>query len=128
MTASLGRLVLYTKCLPDMVAFYRDHFGYSERSREGDRITELVPPGTGATLLLHPAARGQRVGQAQVKLVFDVDDVTRFAEVSATRGLVFGPVHDGGGYEFANTKDPSGNSVQISSRSKHIPGQGVAAD
>ena len=116
MTASLGRLVLYTRQMPEMVAFYRDHFGYSERRREGDRITELVPPGDGAALLLHPAAKGQRAGQAQVKLVFDVEDVPAFMDKAAKDGLVFGPLHDGGGYLFANTKDPSGNSVQISSR------------
>ena len=117
MTASLGRLVLYTKRLPEMVAFYGDHFGYTTRVRDGDRITELVPPAGGVTLLLHKAAKGQREGQAQVKLVFDVKDVPAFIDAAREQGLVFGPIHDGIGYSFANTKDPSGNSVQISSRS-----------
>ena len=125
MTPSLGRLVLYTKKVPEMVAFYRDHFGYAEYTREGDRITELAPPGPGGVaLLLHPAAKSQRVGQAQVKLVFDVPDVRAFAHAAEKSGLIFGPIHDGGGYDFANSKDPSGNSVQISSRA--FVGKGTA--
>lgn len=28
MTAALGRIVLYTKRIPEMVRFYVDHFGF----------------------------------------------------------------------------------------------------
>ena len=31
-------------------------------------------------------------------------------------GLKFGPVHTPGSFEFANAKDPAGNSISISSR------------
>jgi hypothetical protein len=51
-----------------------------------------------------------------VKLVFDVQDVPAFCEAAKSRGLDFGKVHKGNGYEFANAKDPSKNSIQVSSR------------
>jgi len=113
----LGRLILYTRKLEETAAFYCLHFGYERRQRDGDRIVELRPQGPGLPILLHPAAQGQKAGQAQVKLVFDVADVDRFCEAAAARGLIFGPVHRADGYGFANAKDPAGNSISVSSRS-----------
>lgn len=51
-----------------------------------------------------------------MKLVFDVKDVAAFCEAASRNGLTFGKIHQADGYVFANTKDPSGNSVQVSSR------------
>ena len=51
-----------------------------------------------------------------VKLVFDVEDVSAFCESAKTQGLDFGKIHEAGGYQFANAKDPSKNSIQVSSR------------
>ena len=48
--------------------------------------------------------------------MFDVEDVERFCSDAKTRGLDFGPVHRADGYIFANARDPSGNSVSVSSR------------
>ena len=116
MTSPLGRLVIYTRKVDEMVAFYCRHFGFEAVRRDGDRIVELRPHNGGATILLHPASRGQKQGQALVKLVFDVKDVPAFCAASAQRGLTFGPIHDVDGYAFANAKDPSMNSIQVSSR------------
>lgn len=116
MQAALGRVIIYTKKMAEMVAFYTSHFGFAEHCLEGDRIVELRPAHGGATLLLHPAAKGQKQGQSLMKLVFDVEDVPGFCEAAAAKGLHFGPVHQADGYCFANTKDPSGNSVSVSSR------------
>lgn len=116
MTPALARLIIYTRKIDQMAAFYGRHFGFETRHRDGDRIVELVPNGPGAVLLLHPAAKSQKQGQAQVKLVFDVEDVAAFCAASARRGLVFGKIHGADGYLFANAKDPSGNSIQVSSR------------
>lgn len=116
MAAPLGRLVMYTKRIDDMVAFYAKHFGYSERRIEGDRIVELVPPGAGATLMLHPASKARKEGQTLVKLVFDVADVPGFCEAAKANGLIFGSIHQADGYCFANAKDPAKNSIQVSSR------------
>ncbi len=115
MTA-LGALILYTKRMDDMIAFYTRHFGFSVQREEGDRIVELRPPPGGVPLLLHPAAAGQRAGQAQTKLVFAVEDVQAFCEAARSQGLEFGSIHAAAGYQFANAKDPSGNSVSVSSR------------
>lgn len=116
MDAPLGRLVIYTKDTAAMVNFYVRHFGYRMRQLEGDMIVELVPPGTGAVLMLHPAGQRQKMGQALVKLVFDVQDVQAFCAQAAKDGLVFSRIHKAEGYVFANAKDPSGNSVSVSSR------------
>lgn len=114
--AALGRLVIYTKKIDEMAEFYARHFGYEVQRTEGDRIVELRPRGGGAALMLHPAAVSQKEGQALVKLVFDVEDVAAFCAAARARGLAFGTVHQAGGYAFANAKDPSKNSIQVSSR------------
>lgn len=99
-----------------MSAFYRKHFGYSIQADPDDRIIELVPPQGGAILMLHPLAKSQKAGQVLVKLVFEVRDVDAFRDRADREGLKFGPSHKGDGYVFANAKDPSGNSISISSR------------
>lgn len=116
MHAGLGRIIIYSRRIPEMVAFYQQLFGYTPVYREDDRIVELRPTGPGATILVHPASAGQRDGQAMIKLVFDVEDVADFCRGASTLGIVFGPVHTADGYAFANAKDPSGNSVSVSSR------------
>ncbi|MCC1481844.1 VOC family protein [Roseibaca sp. Y0-43] len=117
MTATLGRVILYSPKMDDMVAFYTRHFGFSVKPGQGDdRLVELVAPEGGAVILLHPASQGQKQGQVQAKLVFDVPDVPAFCDRAAQDGLRFGPLHRADGYCFANAKDPSGNAIQVSSR------------
>lgn len=112
----LGRVTLYTKRVPEMIAFYCDHFGYTVLQRAGDRITELRCPQGGPSLMLHAAAKGQKEGQVLVKLGFDVDDVATRRDLLIAAGVAVGPLHDGIGYHFANLKDPSKNSVSITNR------------
>lgn len=116
MTPTLASLILYTKAVDDMATFYCDHFDYIRYDQPDDRIVELRPKSQGTVLLLHPAAKGARQGQAAVKLVFTVPDVAAFCKARAATGLDFGPLHKADGYVFANTKDPSGNSVSVSGR------------
>ncbi|KMK67231.1 VOC family protein [Puniceibacterium sp. IMCC21224] len=116
MSLALGRLIIYTGQIDRMVDFYARHFGFSIVHAASDRIVELRPQNTGITILLHPAAKGQRVGQAIVKLVFDVEDVEAFCEAVRKDGLAFGKIHKADGYVFANAKDPDKNSIQVSSR------------
>lgn len=113
---ALGRIVIYTKKIEQMAEFYCRHFGFSVHQAEGDRIVELRPRGEGVSILLHPASAKQKEGHALVKLVFDVEDVAAFCEAARGDGLTFGKIHKADGYVFANAKDPSGNSVQVSSR------------
>ncbi|WP_227269241.1 VOC family protein [Roseobacter weihaiensis] len=116
MTPALGSLILYTTKIDEMIAFYAIHFGYSAHRLNGDRTIELRPPEGAVHLLLYPAAKGVRHGQAAVKLVFACDDVEGFCTKAATRGLRFGKRHRADGYVFANAKDPAGNSVSVSGR------------
>lgn len=116
MIAPLGRVLIYTRVMDDMVAFYTGHFGYRARHIAGDPMVMLDPTGPGIPIMLHPAAKSQKMGQVLVKLVFDVPDVAAFCVAAANNGLVFGKVHRAQGYAFANAKDPSGNSVSVSSR------------
>ncbi len=121
MRSPLGRIIIYTRRIPEMADFYATHFGFRVVQRPGDRIVELCPPAGGAAILLHPAGKRQKEGQALVKLVFDVEDVAEFCRISAENGLVFGPIHQADGYAFANAKDPSDNSVSVSSRALAQP-------
>mmetsp|Transcript_22545 Transcript_22545/g.36634 ORF Transcript_22545/g.36634 Transcript_22545/m.36634 type:complete len:121 (-) Transcript_22545:465-827(-) len=116
MMPTLSSLILYTKRMDEMAAFYVQFFGYSVHSVEGDRIVELRPPGTGVTLLLHPMGKGRKEGQTLAKLTFACVDVPGFCEAARAKGLEFGPLHTADGYVFANAKDPSGNSVSVSGR------------
>jgi hypothetical protein len=98
------------------VRFYEKHFGFVAQRDPKDRIIELVHPKGGANLMVHQASKAQKAGQVLAKLVFDVADVPAFCARAAREGLKFGTVHDGGGYQFANAKDPAKNSISVSSR------------
>jgi hypothetical protein len=43
--------------------------------------------------MVHPVAKGVKVGQVTVKLVFDIEDVDGFMEKSLAKGLAFGTLH-----------------------------------
>ena len=109
-------MVLYVSDIDATAQFYTEHFAFTINTEPGDRIVELSPTDGGSAILLHPAAKGQRKGQSAVKLVFDVQHVEEFCTLSQAKGLMFGPVHQADGYQFANAKDPGGNSISVSSR------------
>jgi hypothetical protein len=71
-------------------------------------------------IALHKAASSQKSGPA-MKIVFGVSNVREFKPEREADGLPFGPVHSPGAFEFANAKDPAGNSIQISSRGVQKP-------
>lgn len=114
--APLNRIIFYVRDVERSAVFYTSYFDFKVLNDPADRITELVPANGGATLMLHKAGKGQKVGQVLVKLVFDVEDVPGFCERAEKGGLIFGAIHNAEGYVFANAKDPDGNSIQISSR------------
>ena len=125
MALLLNRVVLYVRNIEAAVTFYESHFGFKAHREEGDRIVELINPGGGANLMLHLAAKGQKKGQSNVKLVFDVEDVEAFAADRAKGGLEFGALHKADGYVFANARDPSDNPISISSRAFRKSGRAV---
>ena len=113
---ALGRLVLYARDVDATVGFYEKHFGFKALRQQDVRIVELVASDGGASLMIHPAGKAQKMSQSLVKMVFDVEDVTAFCARCVGEGLEFGPQHQADGYVFANAKDPCGNSISVSSR------------
>lgn len=120
----LGRIILYVRDVEATVRFYTRYFGFEPHRDEGDRIVELRASDGGANLMVHPAAKAQKMGQSLVKLVFDVEHVEAFRARCLEEGLEFGPIHRADGYIFANAKDPCGNSVSISSRAFRLKSGG----
>lgn len=123
MPTSCNRILIYTAKMDEMIHFYGEFFVYQPVRRDGDRIVELHPAMGGLTILLHPAAKGQKQGQSAVKLVFDVKNVEAFQQQFIKRGIKIGPIHQADGYQFANLKDPSGNSISISNRAFVLPNE-----
>lgn len=112
----LSRIMLYVKDVQTTCDFYENHFGFIAERAADDRVVELMPANCGVIIMVHPAAKGVKVGQVTVKLVFDIEDVDGFMKKSLAKGLAFGTIHKAKGYTFANAKDPDGNSISISSR------------
>lgn len=110
------RVILYVRDMERSAAFYARYFGFIRIETGVDDLIRLVSTQNGLGLTLLQAAKSVKLGQASVKLVFQVDDVEAFKVRSAAAGLKFGATHVGTDYAFANAKDPSGNSIQISSR------------
>jgi predicted enzyme related to lactoylglutathione lyase len=102
--------------MPEVSTFYQTYFGFSQAVVDDDDLIHLVSPSGGCTLTLLQASKGQKSGQSLVKLVFEVDDIDKFKQVSAEQGLDFGVTHHGKNYAFANARDPAKNLIQISSR------------
>ena len=120
MTATpIARVILYVRDIRKVAAFYETHFGFKPVSDGEPGWLELACPngksGGGCSIALHQAAKGQKRG-SEIKIVFWVEDVTKFKAERAAHGLKFGVVHDGPGFQYANGKDPAGNSISISSR------------
>jgi predicted enzyme related to lactoylglutathione lyase len=116
--AAIVRIVLYVKDIPKVAHFYERYFGMSPMPSVEKGWLELKDGG--CDIALHQASSAQKSGAA-MKIVFGVRDVRGFMAERAAEGLKFGSIHqakDGAGnaFEFANAKDPAGNSIQISSR------------
>ena len=115
MPPSIARVVLYVKDIPKVAAFYQTHFGLTPLPSERSDWQELAGTDGGCNIALHRAAKSQKSGAA-MKIVFAVPDVRGFKAERELAGLKFGAVHQADGFEFANAKDPAGNSLSISSR------------
>lgn len=116
MSAVLNTILIYAKNPVVTAEFYRKFFDFETTGKMVEGLIELNSLASGATILIHQAAKTVKLGQVGVKLMFSVKDVDVFKEQSAQLGLVFGSTHQANGYSFANVKDPDGNSVAISSR------------
>jgi catechol 2,3-dioxygenase-like lactoylglutathione lyase family enzyme len=113
------RVILYVRDIPKAAAFYQRFFGMRPLPGATEGWLELASPAGGCTIALHQAAVTQKSGAA-MKLVFGVGDIRAFKSAKEKEGLKLGVVHavteEGQSFEFANAKDPAGNSISISSR------------
>jgi predicted enzyme related to lactoylglutathione lyase len=112
---AIARVILYVRDIPKVAAFYQQHFGLKALPGAEPGWLELAAANGGCSIALHQAAVSQKRG-SEIKIVFAIKDVHAFKAARAAVGLKLGVVHDAGGHEFANGKDPAGNAIQISSR------------
>ena len=118
---SISQIALYVRDLPKVAEFYTRHFDFRATTEAPDKI-RLTPSNGGCDIVLLQASKGHRIGQSVVKIVFDVEDVQAFKKASAGKGLVWGSIHSGLGYEFCNARDPAKNLIRISnSRFRKAP-------
>jgi predicted enzyme related to lactoylglutathione lyase len=115
MAIPIVRVILYVKNIPKVADFYQRHFGLCPLPSSEKGWLEMAGETGGCAIALHQASAAQKSGAA-IKLVFGVADVRKFKTEREQQGLKFGPIHVAGNFEFANAKDPAGNSIQISSR------------
>ena len=110
MNFPLGTVIIYARVMQKTAAFYSQYFGFSTSGEVVEGLIELQGPSGGAGILIHQAAKSAKLGQVGVKLSFHVQDIQAFMHAAAKCGLEFGPVHQANGYQFANAKDPDGNT------------------
>ena len=115
MIPRLKTVLIYARDMQRSARFYQTYFGFEGSGEISEGLITLTSPG-GASVVIHQAAKGVKLGQVGVKLVFDVEDIEAFKKQSAKLGLKFGASHQANGYSFANAKDPDKNNVAISSR------------
>lgn len=120
MAILVSRVILYVKDVAGVAAFYQQHFGMKPLPGNEEGWVELSGDKHACNIALHKAAVSQKSGAA-IKIVFGVSNVREFKAEREADGLRFGPVHSPGAFEFANAKDPAGNSIQISSRGVQKP-------
>jgi predicted enzyme related to lactoylglutathione lyase len=111
----VSRIILYVRDIPKVAAFYQTHFGLQPLPGADDGWLELGATRGSCRIALHQAAVSQKRG-SEIKIVFAVKNVAKFVAQRATAGLKFSVVHKAGTHEFANARDPAGNSIQVSSR------------
>ncbi|KQT41856.1 glyoxalase [Methylophilus sp. Leaf459] len=116
MPAVLTTIIIYARNIHKTVAFYSHYFGFETTGAITEGLVELKASQGGINILVHQAAKSVKLGQAGVKLSFDVEDIAAFVLAAQAQGLAFGTIHQAYGYQFANTKDPDNNSISISSR------------
>ncbi|MFL7038292.1 VOC family protein [Vibrio lentus] len=116
MDVTLSTIMIYARNMKKTAEFYSTHFNFETTGEVVEGLIELFPKNGGSSILIHQAAKSIKLGQAAVKLTFNVENITEFIANASVSGVKFGAVHEANGYQFSNTKDPDGNSVSISSR------------
>lgn len=111
----ITRVILYVKNVGRVADFYQKYFHMTPLPGATAGWVELAGAPGGCNIALHQAAKTQKSGAA-MKVVFGVSDVPAVKAELERAGMKLGAVHQLGGLEFVNAKDPAGNSIQISNR------------
>jgi catechol 2,3-dioxygenase-like lactoylglutathione lyase family enzyme len=114
MTLRISRIILFVADVPRAAAFYQRHFGLEPVGPEEEGWLELRAGGCNLALHHGKLPPGEQ-SHSPVKIVFAVNNVRDAVKQFAANGLKFGEVHEWNGISFADTKDPEGNPIQISS-------------
>ena len=111
MTLSMRRVVLFTKNMQGMTAFYRDVLGLKVRKEEkGWREFDA----NGCVIALHNGTSS--VGRRPPKIGFWAADIAAAREELTSRGARMSKITIGGGLVRCEGKDPDGNPFSISDR------------
>jgi catechol 2,3-dioxygenase-like lactoylglutathione lyase family enzyme len=111
MTLSMRRIVLFTKDMPGMVAFYRDVLGLELRKDEkGWKEFDA----NGCVIALHNGTSS--VGRRPPKIGFWAPDIAVARAELIKRGAKMSKLMEGGGLVRCEGKDPDGNPFSISDR------------
>jgi len=122
------RKLLHTRMRVDhlekTVAFYRDILGLEvverHKSPRGSELAFLKTPGNEELIEIcsYPATGPVQVQPDLVHLAFEVDDLDRFAEALARKGvpLTDGPTASSSGSRFAFIDAPEGYEVELIER------------
>jgi predicted enzyme related to lactoylglutathione lyase len=111
MALTMKRLILFTKDMPRLTAFYRDVIGL--RLRLDDADYKEFDAG-GCAIALHNGT--SRVGARPPKMVFFARDVAKTRTELMARGAKLGAVLGKDGLIRCEGKDPDGNPYSISNR------------
>jgi catechol 2,3-dioxygenase-like lactoylglutathione lyase family enzyme len=108
---SMRRIVLFTRDMPGMIAFYRDVLGLAlVKDEPGWKELDAG----GCIIALHNGS--SQVGKRPPKIGFWSADVAAARECLIARGARLGKVMTGGGLTRCEGKDPDGNPYSISNR------------
>jgi catechol 2,3-dioxygenase-like lactoylglutathione lyase family enzyme len=111
MTLSMLRIVLFTKDMPRMVAFYRDVLGLKQRKDEkGWKEFDA----NGCIIALHNGTSSP--GKRPPKIGFWAKDIATARQELIGRGARLSKLMVGAGLVRCEGKDPDGNPFSISDR------------
>jgi catechol 2,3-dioxygenase-like lactoylglutathione lyase family enzyme len=111
MMLAMRRIVLFTKDMPGMVAFYRDVLGLRlARDEKGWKEFDA----NGCVIALHNGTSSP--GRRPPKIGFWAKDIAAARQELLRRGAKLSKLMAGGGLIRCEGKDPDGNSFSISDR------------
>ena len=108
---SMRRVVLFTKDMPGMVAFYRDILGLRPLK---DEAGWKEFDADGCVIALHNGT--SEIGRRPPKIGFWSADVAAARDALIGRGAKLSKLMSGGGLTRCEGKDPDGNPFSISDR------------